>query len=264
METNHKFAVPLAGGMVVEAVYYASGTLCVSSQAGCALGCPFCASGSRGLQRNLALEEMQRQLVVAIDQGVEPKRVTISGIGEPLHNPQPVRQFMEYCMQRGLPVSLTTTASPLPQLSEFLGLAHNGLMISVHAGTAETHRRLIPRGPDFSSLINLLQKQVPVLSRRRRRKLGINYLLLEGINDSACELKSFAESFHGLQDVTVHLLTCNPVPGSPYSSPPQQAIDKAYRLLTDAGLQVRRANRWRRQTRGGCGTLFVAKSKAGC
>lgn len=256
-DDNLKFAVHLADGLAVEAVYYGSGTLCVSSQVGCALGCPFCASGSRGLLRNLSAAEMALQLAAAAQRGVLPKRVTVSGIGEPLHNPDAVLDFMDDCRHRLLPVSLTTTGNPLSTLREFLPLAHNGLMLSLHAGCAATHRRLVPRGPDFEGLWAVLNEVLPACSRRRRRKVGINYLLLEGENDSAEELSLLAERLRPFPDLSVHLLTCNPVPGSSFASSPARQVAAKGAFLAGLGLNVRLPNRWRSRPQGGCGTLFI-------
>lgn len=256
-DRNIKFTVPLADDLIVEAVYYGSGTLCISSQVGCAMRCPFCASGSRGLLRNLNLGEMILQLTAAADRGLVPKRVTVSGIGEPLHNVEAVLAFMDICRERGLPVSLTTTGSPVKILREVLPLPHNGLMLSIHAGSAETHRRLIPRGPDFVHLWSVLAEVLSSCSRRRRRKIGVNYLLLDGITDTDQELTRFVERLRPFPEMSVHLLSCNPVPGSSYRSPPPSKIAEVASFLAGRGLNVRMPNRWRGRAEGGCGTLFV-------
>ena len=256
-DRNLKFTVPLAEALAVEAVYYGSGTLCVSSQAGCALQCPFCASGSRGLLRNLSTGEMALQLSAAVDRGFAPRRVTVSGIGEPLHNAGAVLAFMDICRRQALPVSLTTTGSPLQALREFLPLSHNGLMISLHAGSAETHRRLVPRGPDYEQLWGVLGEVLPSCSRRRRRKVGVNYLLLEGLNDNERELVLLTERLRPFSELSLHLLTCNPVPGSPFRSPPPEKVAAIGAFLAGRGRNVRMPNRWRSRAEGGCGTLFV-------
>lgn len=256
-EGNLRFLVPLNDGLQVETVYYGSGTLCLSSQAGCGVGCPFCASGAKGLLRNLTSAELELQLTWARRQGVEPRAVTLSGIGEPLHNAQVVLQFLRTMQREGMPVSLTTIGAPLHRLEEVLLLPHNGLMLSLHAGLAATHRRLIPAGPDFSELFVLLEKLWPQLSRRRRRKIGINYLLLQGVNDSQAEMEALLERLRPFPELTLHLLSCNPVPGSNYRSPPAIRQQQWYTSLVAAGLNVRRPNRWRRQSLGGCGTLVA-------
>lgn len=245
----------------METVWYGSGALCISSQAGCAVGCPFCASGARGLFRSLSSGEMVEQVAAAERTGLIPSRITVSGIGEPLHNPASVRELMAWCRRRNLPVSLTTTGSPLPVLEEFIIQSDNGLMLSVHAGTSATHRRIIPRGPDYDDLWSLLGSAWPYLSRRRRRKIGINYLLLEGFNDGDSELSSLIGRLRPFPEITVHLLVFNPIPGKDFRSPSSARVNDIYSMLADEGFNVRRANFWRRQREGGCGTLLARKRK---
>jgi 23S rRNA (adenine2503-C2)-methyltransferase len=256
---NTTFLVPLDNGLSVEAVYYGSGTLCLSSQAGCAVGCPFCASGSRGLLRNLSVAELWAQVEGARALGIEPKRLTLSGVGEPLHNFSAVQKFLEGCRSLNLPLSLTTTGSPATLFREMILLPHNGLMLSLHAGRTATHRRLIPRGAALVDLLSVLEETLPSLSRRRRRKLGINYLLLAGINDSPAEFAELLPLFQRFPELTLHLLTCNPVPESAFVSPGPTYVQELHDRLSARGVNVRRANAWRVQADGGCGTLFVRK-----
>lgn len=257
IESNRRFGVLLDDGITVEAVYYGSGTLCISTQAGCALGCPFCASGSRGLLRNLSLDELQLQLEAARAQGLEPTRLTLSGIGEPLHNPVATAGFIRGCAGQRMPVSLTTTGSPAGRIAEFMALPHNGLMFSLHAASPSVHRRLVPHGPDFGQLCTLITSALATLSKRRRRKLGINYLLLAGINDGPEEIGRLKGLMKSWPDLTLHLLSCNRVVQGEYFSPPDAVFDAICTEFSAEGIHVRRPNLWRRQADGGCGTLFV-------
>ncbi|PLX93501.1 MAG: hypothetical protein C0621_07410 [Desulfuromonas sp.] len=254
---NQRFLVPLPDGLSIEAVYYGSGTLCLSSQAGCALRCPFCASGHLGLRRNLTVDELWQQVEMAQKMGLDLKRLTLSGIGEPLHNAETVMTFLKECRNKALPLSLTTTGYDLSRLEEFLTLPHNGLMLSLHAGTTMAHRRLIPHGPDFNQLWNLLEQNLPRLSRRQRRKIGVNYLLLKGRNDSLTEVDALITRLRPFPDLTLHLLRHNPVPESAYASSDETVLQRLYDHLCQAGVQVRRPNRWRNQSDGGCGTLVL-------
>ena len=257
IEENRKFLVPLDDGLQVEAVWYGSGTLCLSTQAGCALGCPFCASGRLGFRRNLSLAELDRQVQLSRELGLAPQRLTLSGIGEPLQNLASVLPFLEHC-RGGLPVSLTTTGNPLAQLPQLLQVAHNGLMLSLHAATETTYRRLIPHGPGPVPLRTLLQSCWPRLSRRKRRRLGVNYLLLAGENDQEEDLEALADWLRPFPEMTLHLLSCNPVVDSPFRSPACDRIDQIHHLLRQRGIHVRRANHWRQQQTGGCGTLSLS------
>jgi len=256
-QSNLKFPVPLADGLQVEAVWYPTGTLCLSTQVGCAVGCPFCASGRHGLKRNLGPDELQRQVAACLQWGREPRRLTLSGIGEPLHNFQAVAKFIESQQAGGLPVSLTSCGAPLHHLETALHLPHNGLMLSLHAGTAATHRRLVPQGPDWGDLWGLLQRELPSLSRRRRRKIGINFLVLPEINDRPAELAALADLLAPFPDLTLHLLSLNPIDLKGRSWPAAADLERVANYFLCRGNNVRRANRWRRETEGGCGTLLA-------
>ncbi len=258
-QTNQILPVPLFDGFHVEAVHYPTGTLCVSSQVGCAIGCPFCASGSQGLFRNLSLEEMQQQVDLASSFGLQPQRITVSGIGEPLHNLRNLLPFISWCRERNLPVSVTTVGHPLDRLEVLLQAPHNGVMLSLHAGSEGLHRRLVPGGPAWEELWNLLREIWPRLSRRRKRKFGLNYLLLQGVNDSADELSRLVELLRPFDRLTLHLLECNRRPDHPWCSPGAEAFAAIYRLLRQNLGNVRRSNLWRRNPTGGCGTLFVRR-----
>lgn len=253
---NVKFPVRLNDGLVIEAVYYGSGTLCLSSQAGCALACPFCASGSQGLKRQLTVAEMQLQIQKLQHSGFEPERLTISGIGEPLQNWENVRNFIIDCQEEGLPVSVTTTGVASQHLEELIHLAANGVMISLHASRTKIHSQLIPNGPKFEHLCAKIGQLYPLFSRRQRRKIGINYLLLRGVNDSDADLLSLQKLMQGWQDFTLHLLSHNPITGADFYSDPH-TLDYWHDALRKKGISVRRPNRWRNQADGGCGTLFL-------
>lgn len=255
---NFKFPIALHDGLVVEAVYYGSGTLCISSQAGCALACPFCASGSRGLKRQLTVAELELQLHQFHQNGLEPQRLTISGIGEPLQNWENVRNFMISCQKHGPGVSVTTTGVAIRHLEELITLATNGVMISLHAAAADIHRQLIPNGPDFLQLCNEIDRIYPLISRRKRRKLGINYLLLSGINDRHNDLQALLTMMQRWPDFTLHLLCYNPVAGMNFWSD-HAKLDHWHDYLQENGISVRRPNPWRNSADGGCGTLYLQR-----
>lgn len=253
---NFKYPVVLNDGLVIEAVYYDSGTLCVSSQAGCALDCPFCASGSQGLKRQLSAAEMHLQLQSLRQSGREPRRLTISGIGEPLQNWDNVRSFMNDCQKQGLGVSVTTTGVVLTHLEELIKLVGNGVMISLHAARSEVHSQLIPKGPHFLQLCAEIDRIYPLISRRKRRKIGINYLLFSGVNDQEDDLLALQKLMQRWQDFTLHLLRYNPVAGMDFHSNPDK-MDQWHNYFQDKGVSVRRPNRWRNSADGGCGTLYL-------
>ena len=259
--SNRRFVVTLADDSRVEAVLYRGDTLCVSTQVGCAVGCPFCASGAQGLTRPLRIEELRAQVQAVEALGVTLSRVTASGVGEPLHAADAVLAFLAWCQERGTPCSFTTSGGPLPRLREFLAAPHNGATISVHAGTPETRARLVPNAPALDPLFELLGDELPRMSRKRRKKVALAYLLLAEQNDSAEELAAFAARVLPL-GVAVHLYQHNPVETSTLSGSARAVYERAYAQLRSAGLVVRMSSQARLEANGGCGTLVATGAGA--
>ena len=259
VSANRRYVVRLADDSAVEAVLYRGDSLCVSSQVGCAVGCPFCASGANGLTRNLSLDELVGQVEAVEAQAPGTvARVTVSGVGEPLHNPA-VIPFVRWCRQRGTPASLTSSGGPLRKLASWLerdGPPHNGISLSIHAGREATRARTVPRGPALAPLFELLAERVPRLSASRRRKLALAYLLLTGVNDDGAELEAFVARVLPL-GLKVHLYSYNPVPTSTQAATQDELYHRVYAHMRERGLDVRRSSQARIEDNGGCGTLVA-------
>jgi len=263
-EWNRRFVLSLDDGARVESVLYRGDTLCVSCQVGCAVRCPFCASGANGLGRSLVLAEMLGQ-VSAVEQVIEReggpalRGVTISGIGEPLHNADVVQAFAEACRARGLRITLTTSGGPIRRLREWLvDRPHNGLTLSVHAGTEEVRARAVPHAPDLASLFDTLGEVVPTLTRTRRKKTALAYLLLAGVNEGDAEIDAFVTRARPL-GLVVHLYAHNPVETSPWRGVDRVRYEQVYARMTAGGLTVRMSAQARLEANGGCGTLVAQK-----
>lgn len=257
---NRRWGVRLDDGARVEAVLYRGDTLCLSTQVGCAVACPFCASGAQGLGRQLLLEELQHQVMAVVDAGHEPKKLTLSGVGEPLHNEGATLPFLHWAREQGYRVSLTTSGGPLKKLRTWLALPHNGLTISVHSGTEETRAKMVPKGPALGPLFETLEEVLPTLTRKRRKKTALAYLMLHGANDGDAELDAFAERVLPL-GVAVHLYDHNPVPTSEMHGVGRERYEAAYARLREKGLVVRMSSQARLEANGGCGTLVALKGK---
>ncbi|UJR84924.1 radical SAM protein [Sandaracinus amylolyticus] len=258
---NRRFAIRLHDGAEVEAVLYRGDTLCVSSQVGCAVRCPFCASGANGLARGLELEELRAQVEQVEALGVALRGVTVSGVGEPLHNAARVTEFVTWCKERGTPASLTTSGGPTTKLATFLkDVPHHGLTISVHAGTEPTRARLVPHAPTLDALFTTITEALPHLSRRRRKKTALAYLLIAGENDGDDELDAFSARAAPL-DLPVHLYALNEVPTSAMRGPGRARYEEAYARLCAAGLVVRMSSQARIEANGGCGTLIALRRR---
>ncbi|MEM9191509.1 MAG: radical SAM protein [Myxococcota bacterium] len=252
---NVRYRVDLDDGTAVEAVVYRGDTLCISSQVGCAVGCPFCASGKDGFGRNLTLSELLGQ--VELGQGAHPelRRVTVSGVGEPLHNPHTL-PFLAEVRERGLALSLTTSGGPLSRLRLWLHAPHRGLTISVHSGTDSVRKRAVPLGPSLDRLFSTLHDELPRLTHRRRKKTALAYLMVEGLNDDPRELDAFIERAQPL-GLRVHLYDYNAT-GTGHRGVPRSRYEAAYRQLTGAGIYASMSSSARREANGGCGTLVAS------
>jgi len=260
---NRRFAVALGDGAVVEAVLYRGDTLCVSSQVGCAVRCPFCASGANGLGRSLQREELDAQIAaVEAHAGVTVRGVTVSGVGEPLHNFEAVTRFVERAHARGIRTTLTTSGGPVHRLASWLReLPHQGLTISVHAGTEGVRARAVPKGPDLASLFAVLAEEVPRMTRARRKRTALAYLALADVNDADDEVDAFAARALPL-GLIVHLYAHNPVPTSDARGVDRARYEAMYERMRAAGLILRMSARARLEANGGCGTLVALRRSA--
>jgi 23S rRNA (adenine2503-C2)-methyltransferase len=257
---NERFRVRLADGAQVECVVYRGDTLCISSQVGCAVGCPFCASGERGLTRPLELHELIGQVEAVRARGSALSRITVSGVGEPLHNHHAVRAFLDWAKRQRLRVSLTTSGGPLPRLREWLHAPHNGLTISMHAASAELRARLVPHGPPLAALCEVLRDELPRMTEKRKRKTALAYLLIAGQNDSAEELARFSALVEPF-GLWVHLYAYNELRPDGFQAVSRARYEAIYAQLRSEGLRVRMSSQARIEANGGCGTLLASSGR---
>lgn len=256
--SNLRYGVRLRDGARVECVLYRGDTLCVSTQVGCAVSCPFCASGAQGFGRNLELPELLGQIDAVIALGHRVERVTLSGVGEPLHNWDAALELIHACRARRIAPSMTTSGGPLARLSAALHAPHNGLTISVHAGSEATRAALVPHAPSLAKLYELLGRDVPLLTQSRRRKTALAYLVLAGQNDQDAEIDAFIERTRPLR-IPVHLYAYNPVATSEHARVQPERYQAIYDRMRGAGLVARMSSKARVEDNGGCGTLVALR-----
>ncbi len=253
---NRLFVFELHDGYLIESVHYRGDTLCVSTQVGCPVQCDFCASGREGLFRNLSEEEIYSQYI-AIRKLYPVKRIAIAGIGEPLANWKNVKSAFWKFKREGLKVSFYTTGFPIKNLDELLELPHNGVTLSIHTTDKLLRKKLMPYAGDINLLIEYLRKKIPELTRKRRKKISLAYLLMKGVNDSEEDLTKLAELAISL-DVSVTLLYYNEV--SKFKPVQPEEYERAFIFLRSKGVKVTLSTRFRRDKIGGCGTLTVGKT----
>jgi 23S rRNA (adenine2503-C2)-methyltransferase len=261
---THKFALELADGRRVECVSMRADrglTFCLSSQVGCALGCPYCATGLMGLERNLGPDEIVAQVMVMggfhhwEDEGFN---LVLMGMGEPLANYVAVLEAVRILHEpHGLNVGARritlSTAGLVPQIERLAGekLAL-GLALSLHATTDELRDTLVPVNRRWP-LAQLLPA-VQAYGLRTGRRVSLEYTLLAGVNDSLADADRLAAIARDLPS-KINLIPYNPVPGLPYRRPTPEAVRAfAERLFPRAPAVMVR------QTQGGeigaaCGQL---------
>lgn len=261
-QDNRRFLLGLEDGGRVEAVIYRGDSLCISAQVGCAVGCPFCASGAQGLDRPLSFAELREQVEVVKSllepQDAEILRVTVSGVGEPLHNQAAVEELCAWCAQQGLTMSITTSGGPLRYLERWImDIPHRGLTISVHAGTQGVREVMVPRGPSLDALFETLAQSLGKITNARKKKIALAYLVIKGINDHDEEIDAFIARVQPL-GLKTHLYRYNPVPTSDLAGVTMERYYEIADRIRAQGIQVRRSSQARTRANGGCGTL-VAK-----
>ena len=257
-DLNKLFLFELEDGFTVEAVFYRGDTLCVSTQVGCPIRCDFCASGKNGLIRNLSAEEIYNQY--ALLRGRLPiKRIAVAGIGEPLANWRNVKEAFHRFKEEQLKVSFYTTGFPTKHLEELLQLPHSGVTISIHSLKEDVRKQIMPHAGDLKELIETLKNTLPKLSKKKRNKVSLAYLLMKGVNDSEEELKELSRLAKEL-GVNLTLLYYNQV-NEKYKPVSPEEYEKAFLLLRSAGVRTTLSTRFRRDKLGGCGTLVVNRNK---
>lgn len=240
-----KYLLGLGDGQAVEAVlmrHRYGRTVCVSSQAGCRMGCLFCASAIGGLVRNLSAGEMYDQVMIAQrDSGERVSHVVLMGTGEPLENFEPVMTFLEHLTSPyGLHLSWRhITVSTCGVVPGILRLAERRLpltlAVSLHAPSDELRSRLVPvnRRYPLKELIAACREYV----RLTKRRLTFEYILLDGLNDSGSCARELAQLVRGLL-CHVNLIPANPVPGRPFAPSPPERVAAFKRILEGAGVKV--------------------------
>jgi 23S rRNA (adenine2503-C2)-methyltransferase len=247
----------------VECVYIPEsdrGTLCISSQVGCTLNCPFCHTGTQRLVRNLTAGEIVSQVVVARDRlgdwtrsqqsggrterpGAEPERRLVSnivmmGMGEPLYNFEAARDGLNVAAdgdglslsKRRITLSTSGVVPNIPRAGAEIGAM---LAVSLHAVTDELRNQLVPLNRKYP-IAQLLDacRNYPGLSNARR--ITFEYVMLKGVNDSLADARALVRLIKGIP-AKINLIPFNPWPGTKYECSDWQQIEKFSEIVFDAG-----------------------------
>ena len=217
------------------------GTLCVSSQVGCALDCSFCSTGKQGFNRNLTTGEIIGQLWIANEAlgFYQHKNRTISnivmmGMGEPLLNFDNVISAMNLMMEDhayGLSRKRVTlsTSGLVPAIDKLAETSDVSLAISLHATSDELRNKLVPINRSFP-LAELMRACKRYAKIRVADTITFEYVMLDGINDSEAEARMLVKLMHGIP-AKINLIPFNPFPGTDYKCSSQSSIDRFRDIL---------------------------------
>jgi 23S rRNA (adenine2503-C2)-methyltransferase len=252
---TRKWLLDVGGANAIEAVYIPEddrGTLCISSQAGCALDCAFCSTGKQGFNRNLSVGEIigqlwhaDRALLAAgatapwVEHGRHPiTNVVMMGMGEPLANFENVVAAMRIMLddnayglsRRRVTVSTSGLVPALDRLREECPVA---LAVSLHAPNDALRDSLVPINRKYP-LRKLLAACLRYIERAPRDFVTFEYVMLNGVNDAPEQARELAAL---VRDVPCkfNLIPFNPFPNTEFSTSPRPRIRAFQAVLQDAG-----------------------------
>ena len=274
--TTRKTLWRLHDGALVESVlmrYPSRTTLCVSSQAGCGMACPFCATGQGGLQRNMSTGEIIEQVVAgarAMSRGQVPggpgrvSNVVFMGMGEPMANYgavlESVRRMVDP-MPDGLGMSARgITVSTVGLVPRMLQLAEEGipvtLALSLHAPDDDLRNELVPINTRWS--VREAVEAAWNYARVTKRRVSIEYAMMCDINDQAWRADLLGQLLTSYGDwgwVHVNLIPLNPTPGSKWTASRPEVEREFVRRLEAAGVPTTVRDTRGSDIDGACGQL---------
>ncbi len=228
---TEKLALGLRDGIAIECVMIPEDThwtICVSSQAGCSMGCRFCHTATMGFLRNLEVNEIISQVLIPLREFPARKirNIVFMGMGEPLLNYDNVVKAINILTdplgpgisRRRITVSTCGIVTRIPQL---WGDTRVGLAISLNAATDEKRNLIMPVNAKYP--LARLKDSLMHFPLPRRSRITLEYVLLGGVNDSMDDASKLAKLVKGLR-VKVNLIPFNPWPGAPYRAPEDRSI----------------------------------------
>lgn len=249
---THKWLLKLFDGNSVEMVFIPEknrGTLCVSSQVGCALDCSFCSTGKQGFSRNLTVAEIIGQLWIAVrriavtkpDQRFAVTNVVMMGMGEPLLNFDNVIAAMDMMMDDlayGLSKYRVTlsTSGVIPAMLQLKAISPAALAVSLHAPNDELRNQLVPINKKYK-LQELMKVCREYYSAEPKRVVTFEYVMLKDVNDLPEHAEQLAKLLRNVP-CKINLIPFNPFPLSSYQCSSEKAIRSFQKSLQMKGFLV--------------------------
>jgi 23S rRNA (adenine2503-C2)-methyltransferase len=242
-----KFLFGLTDGESIESVLIPEThrlTLCVSTQAGCGLGCAFCATAVLGLRRNLTASEIVDQVLEAGRTLTDERRIThivLMGMGEPLANYDQTVRALEIITDSNWGIGISprrvtlSTVGLVPQIKRLMEETRVNLAVSLHAPNDELRGQLMPVNRKYS--LQQLMECCRELPLPRRKRITFEYVLLRGVNDSENHARQLAALLRGIPS-KVNVIPFNPHPQSKFARPTDQEIARFQKVLYDEGVQI--------------------------
>lgn len=236
-----KYLFSGVGGRDVEAVYIPDGdraTLCVSSQAGCRMGCRFCMTGQGGFQGNLTVADIMNQ-ILAIPESEKLTNIVFMGMGEPLDNLDAVMGAIEILTAKwGFAwspkrITVSTVGANPGALEHLLELTRVHLALSLHNPFTAARAAIMPaeRANPATAVLDLLRRH----DWSGQRRLSVEYIMWRGVNDDLRHAEAVARLLRGL-DARVNLIRFHRIPGFE-GAPSSKAVMEAFRdHLNDRGI----------------------------
>ena len=259
---TRKYLFALPDGNVIESVlmrYKHGNSVCISSQAGCRMGCRFCASTLDGLVRGLAPSEMLDQIYrIGEDIGERISNVVVMGTGEPLDNYDNLLKFIELLTdEHGTNISQrNVTVSTCGIVPKIRALADEKLQItlalSLHAADQEKRKTLMPIANRYG-LRETVEACRYYFSQTGRR-VTFEYSLMAGVNDTAEDARKLAELLDGM-NCHINLIPVNPVRERDFKQPDMAAVTDFKKQLEKYGRNVTIRREMGRDIDGACGQL---------
>ena len=229
-------------GNFIESAYIPDGeraTLCVSSQAGCRMGCRFCATGRQGLQQSLSAAEILNQ-IVSLPERDRLTNLVFMGMGEPLDNTDNVLRALEIITSEWgfgwSPTRITlSTAGVVPQLRRFLDSSKVHLAVSLHNPFPDERAEIMPveKAWPIARVVDILREY----DFTHQRRVSFEYIVMSGLNDSSRHIRELSRLLNGIK-CRINLIRFHRIPGSSYFSPDDDAMIRFRDALTARGIQT--------------------------
>jgi 23S rRNA m2A2503 methyltransferase len=234
-----KALLRLEDGLFIESVLIpgkSHWTICLSTQAGCAMGCEFCLTARQGLKRNLQPSEIIGQIIALrqeTPEGPNIKNIVMMGMGEPLANyKSTIKAINILTCDFGLGISnrkiTVSTCGLAPQIIQLGKDICINLAVSLNAADDETRSKIMPINKKYPLEVLLdACRQYPMPGRRL---LTFEYILIDGFNSSARDAEKLAKLLKN-QRCKLNLIVFNEFPGAEFKSPPQKEVEAFQQLL---------------------------------